>query len=234
MKLSEVALLIKALYKITLSIQDSNYTNKKQIIMRKNKHLFPFILLVFLLNNQAYAQRPLDNNEMASTNAPNEELVEKKVERKLTKREKSILAAQHYWKMVDATKNKPREEKNTMSICPLHGNGTKEMILSDNYRAGASDYTTCDEYPFAYQLNYRRYCKVCTKIMAKEAGENMPSMQMATFDRCELHNSPLKGNPDYNGMNMDKNTAPNAPHARQYNFRTYCRICTKIEKYNSK
>lgn len=127
-----------------------------------------------------------------------------------------------------------REEKNTLSRCPLHN---KHMSLSDNYRADASDFTTAESYPFAYQLNYRRYCKVCTRIMSKEAKGELAEVQEknnksgATFQRCEIHNQPLKTNPNYDPLDME--SSPNKaemPHARQYNFRTYCKVCTKVYK----
>jgi hypothetical protein len=59
-----------------------------------------------------------------------------------------------------------RDEKNKMIRCPIHH---KHMGLSDNFRANGSDHSPGDNYPFAYQLNYRRYCNVCTRIMKKEA-----------------------------------------------------------------
>lgn len=128
--------------------------------------------------------------------------------------------------------SKTREEKNTMDRCPLHN---KRMPLSDNYRADASDYTPGDDYPFAYQLNYRRYCNACTRVMDKEA-KNMKKEDQeqrkgeVTFDRCEVHNAPLKGNPDYNNKDVEDNPSSDMPHARQYQFKNYCKICTKVYK----
>lgn len=130
-----------------------------------------------------------------------------------------------------------REEKNTMSRCPLHD---KHMNLSDNYRADASDYTTAEEYPFAYQLNYRRYCTVCTKVMDKDAKQYADKVKDrngkgATFERCALHNTQLNNNPDFDPVNTEKN--PNKeemPHARQYNFSTYCKVCTKVHRIQEK
>ncbi len=58
-----------------------------------------------------------------------------------------------------------RDEKNKMVKCPIHH---KHMSLSDNFRANGSDHSPGDNYPFAYQLNYRRYCNACTRIMKKE------------------------------------------------------------------
>lgn len=128
--------------------------------------------------------------------------------------------------------SKTREEKNTMDRCPLHN---RRLPLSDNYRADASDYTPGDNYPFAYQLNYRRYCPVCTRIMDKEAKaeEKEAKEQMkgeATFGRCPLHNVQLKGNPDYDSKNFEAQPDERMPHARQYRFKNYCKVCTKIHK----
>jgi len=125
-----------------------------------------------------------------------------------------------------------REEKNTMSRCPLHN---RRMSLSDNYRADASDYTPGDEYPFAYQLNYRRYCPVCTKVMEKEAKsfekEDEEVMEGAqSFERCPVHNSPLKGNSEQNKVDYEKNPSSDTPHAKQYLFKYYCKTCTKVFK----
>lgn len=125
-----------------------------------------------------------------------------------------------------------REEKNTMSRCPLHN---KHMSLSDNYRADASDYTPGDDYPFAYQLNYRRYCPVCTKTMEKEAKnfeeeDRAVNEGLQTFDRCPVHNSPLKGNPEQDKVDYEKNPSSDMPHAKQYLFKYYCKTCTKVYK----
>lgn len=154
---------------------------------------------------------------------------------KLTKQERDYLAAQKYAATVHKVSKMTREEKNTVTECPLHNKG-KEMPLSDNYRANASDYTTCYEYPFAYQLNYRRYCKVCTKIMSKESGDSKSpvSSNKGTFERCSIHNTGLKSNPDYDNTMYERNPNPNTPHAKQYWFKNYCKTCTKIVKAKSR
>ena len=150
--------------------------------------------------------------------------------RPLTKRERDYLAYQEYVAMINRVSKMSREEKNTMNECPLH-NTSKEMPLSDNYRANASDYTTCYEYPFAYQLNYRRYCRTCTRIMAKEYGSQMPKIpRTATFERCPVHNVQLKGNPEYDQIQYERNPESETPHAKQYLFKYYCKSCTKIVK----
>lgn len=123
-----------------------------------------------------------------------------------------------------------REEKNTMMRCPIH---SKHMSLSDNYRANASDYTIGDEYPFAYQLNYRRYCTKCTRVMSKEAQffeaqDRSINSRQVSFERCELHNKPLVGNPDMDKIDYEKNPSSDMPHAKQYLFKNYCKVCTKV------
>ena len=125
-----------------------------------------------------------------------------------------------------------REEKNTMSHCPLHN---KHMSLSDNYRADASDFRQSDDYPFAYQLNYRRYCNVCTKVLEKEEKgfqeeERRANKGKGTFERCPVHNVGLVSNPDYNKVDYEKSPSADMPHARQYLFKNYCKTCTKIHK----
>jgi|VirMetMinimDraft_7_1064189.scaffolds.fasta_scaffold47828_2 hypothetical protein len=154
-------------------------------------------------------------------------------EKKLSKQEQDYLAAQEYYATVKRVSKMSREEKNTITECPLHSQN-KEMALSDNYRANASDYTTCYEYPFAYQLNYRRFCRICTKIMSKDSGQKMPVTPKGSFERCSAHNTPLKGNPDYDNTMYEKRPSTNTPHARQYSFKYYCNTCTKIVKSESK
>lgn len=150
-------------------------------------------------------------------------------ERKLTKQERDYLEREAYRKTVYRVSKLSREEKNTMTSCPLHSTN-REMPLSDNYRANASDYTTCYEYPFAYQLNYRRYCRTCTRIMAKDYNTQMPRIARAsaTFQRCEVHNIALKGNPDYDRVQYERNPAGDTPHARQYLYKYFCKTCTKV------
>lgn len=123
-----------------------------------------------------------------------------------------------------------REEKNEMITCPLHH---KHMSISDNFRAGASDFTESDHYPFAYQLNYRRYCSKCTKIMQKEAHifDIEPGM---VAEKCILHNKLLKLNPDWQKYENDNKPAYSTPHAKQYLHQYYCPICTKVHKIENK
>ena len=124
-----------------------------------------------------------------------------------------------------------REEKNTMTRCPLHN---KHMNLSDNYRANASDFQQSQNYPFAYQLQYRRYCTSCTKLLTVEYNryqrENRRNADKPTFERCEPHSEGLFVNGDYEPTGyMDK---PNVgiPHAKQYKNKFYCKTCTKLYK----
>lgn len=171
---------------------------------------------------------------MSTPNLLQAQKAPKNPQTKHNKQERDYLEAQNYASIVRKVSKMTREEKNTVTKCPLHHHGN-EMPISDNYRPNASDYTTCYEYPFAYQLNYRRYCKVCTRIMSKEAG-NAPQHQTtkATFERCAVHNATLKGNPDYDQTMYERNPNPNTPHAKQYWFKNYCKTCTKIVKAQSR
>lgn len=123
-----------------------------------------------------------------------------------------------------------REEKNAMIRCPLHN---KHMSISDNYRANASDYTESDNYPFAYQLNYRRYCTKCTKIMQREAHifDVEPGM---IAEKCILHNQILKNNSDWDKFEKEENPSVEMPHAKQYLQQYYCTVCTKVYKIQNK
>jgi len=124
-----------------------------------------------------------------------------------------------------------REEKNTMKVCPLYGT---RMKLNDNYRANASDFRQCDEYPFAKQLSYRRYCPVCTRKLEQEEKrfekEEKRNANQATFSRCEVYNKPLFINGDHSSLNYEKDPDPECPHAKQYLFKEYCKTCTKVYK----
>lgn len=130
-----------------------------------------------------------------------------------------------------------REEKNTMARCPLHN---KRMGLSDNYRADASDFRQSDGYPFAYQLNYRRYCNTCTKVLDKEVknfdAEERAANQAdgATFKRCPIHSAPLLKNGNYDKIDYEKNPQEDMPYAKQYLFKNYCNTCTKVYRIQLK
>jgi len=184
--------------------------------------LLPFLLL--FTDVAVLAQDPPKEGDK------NEEQEEK---RKLTRKEKKMLAYQEYVETVNRVSKMSREKKNTMTSCPLH-HPNKKMPISDNYRPDASDYTTCFEYPFAYQLNYRRYCRVCTRIMSKDYGEKMPMKAKASFERCGIHNKPLLGNPDYSGLMQKDDPNDYTPHARQYKFKYYCKVCTRVVRKQNK
>lgn len=128
-----------------------------------------------------------------------------------------------------------REEKNTMTDCPLHGG---HMSLSDNYRANATDFRQSGAYPFAYQLNYRRSCKKCTNTLVQEEKalerETKRNANASSFERCALHNETLLKNGEESSMNYSRETDKDAPHAQQYKFKFYCKTCTKIYKINNK
>ncbi|MCH2042859.1 MAG: hypothetical protein MK212_01870 [Saprospiraceae bacterium] len=128
-----------------------------------------------------------------------------------------------------------REEKNTMTDCPLHGG---HMSLSDNYRANATDFRQSGAYPFAYQLNYRRSCKKCTNTLVQEERalerETKRNANAASFERCPIHNEALLKNGEESSMNYSRETNAETPHAQQYKFKFYCKTCTKIHKINNK
>jgi uncharacterized Zn finger protein (UPF0148 family) len=130
-----------------------------------------------------------------------------------------------------------REEKNTMTTCPLH---SKRMNLSENYRANASDFRQSEDYPFAYQLNYRRFCPICTKTLSKEEARfNKQDRSVggkATFERCEVHNEYMKTNAEFSSVNStsDRNREKDIIHAKQYRGRLYCKSCSKIYSIRAK
>ncbi len=137
----------------------------------------------------------------------------------------------------EAIANLSREEKNTMNECPLH---RKKMKLSDNYRANASDFRQSDDYPFAYQLNYRRYCTKCTKILDKEersfAKQERSRGNKATMERCPLHNQFMKTNPEFSSVNSvsDRERDEDIINAKQYKGRYYCKTCSKLHSIRHK
>lgn len=124
-----------------------------------------------------------------------------------------------------------RDEKNTMTKCPLHGS---HMPLSDNYRANASDFSESEGHPFAKQLNYRRYCPKCTNVLIKEeraARKREQEMRCSeTFGRCGIHNVQLTCNPDYSPMDYEKVPNQEFPSAQQYKFKYQCKTCTKLHE----
>lgn len=138
-------------------------------------------------------------------------------------------------KVLANLENMTREEKNTMTICPMHGT---KMSLSDNYRANASDYRQSGNFPFAYQLNYRRHCPKCTASLEAEdkaiEKENQRNANEATFERCATHNESMFVNGDHRPIDYEKNPSQDCPNAAQYGFKTYCKTCTKIHKIQFK
>lgn len=130
-----------------------------------------------------------------------------------------------------------REEKNTMTTCPLH---SKRMSLSDNYRANASDFRQSEDYPFAYQLNYRRFCPICTKTLSKEEArfkkEERSVGGKSTFTRCDYHNEYMKTNPEFSSVNStsDRDREKDMIHAKQYRGRFYCKSCSKLYSIRAK
>lgn len=147
-----------------------------------------------------------------------------------------LLLAVASWAQPDL-ENLSREEKNTMRKCPLH---KKKMKLSDNYRANASDFRRSEDYPFAYQLNYRRYCSVCTKLLTKEekqfAAEERARGNKASMQRCTVHNKFMKTNPEFSSVKSIKNEKRDEDiiNAKQYMGRFYCRVCSKVYRIRYK
>lgn len=131
------------------------------------------------------------------------------------------------------TVNAQALQAHTLRICPLHD---KKMHLNDNYRPEGDTIRELKDYPFAYQLGFRRYCRTCTRVLHKEiaAFEKQSQKQYAksmTFDRCALHNADLKGNKSHNPVDyvreQDKAYQAEYPHAQQYRYKFYCARCTK-------
>ena len=139
----------------------------------------------------------------------------------------------------DAIANLTREEKNTMTVCPLYGT---KMKLNENYRANASDFRDCYDYPFAKQLHYRRYCPKCTNVLHKEEKrfkkEERAGGGKATMERCELYGDFMKTNPDFSSVNSvpDSDRDEDMINAKQYQGRYYCETCSKLyrERYDKK
>lgn len=120
-----------------------------------------------------------------------------------------------------------REERNTLSKCPLH---QKQMFLSDNFEADASNSTPSVSSPFAYQLNYRRYCNACTRIQKKETKVSSKTKEVSNDKHCSVHKTTLVANPDYNRTDFEKKPFEEMPHAKQYRLKNYCKVCTKVYK----
>jgi len=163
---------------------------------------------------------------MAQDNKNNKEAKVKPISRKVNSKEA----------IVAQLSGMTREDKNSLSTCPLHN---KSMKLSDNYRADGSKFEPGDNYPFAYQLNYRRYCPVCTRVMSKEGAdvvqEEAAEKTKGGVLKCKVHKKKLQSNPAYNPDDYETN--PNKtemPHARQYRFARYCKICSKVYKIQEK
>ncbi|MCH2044636.1 MAG: hypothetical protein MK212_11010 [Saprospiraceae bacterium] len=131
----------------------------------------------------------------------------------------------------DAIAQLSRKEKNTMTVCPLYGT---RMKLNENYRANATDFRDCYNYPFAQQLHYRRYCPKCTKALHQEEKrferEERAGQGKATMERCELYGDFMKTNPEFSSVNSvpDSERDKDMINAKQYKGRLYCKICSKL------
>jgi len=138
-------------------------------------------------------------------------------------------------RVLETLSSMTRDDKNKMTNCPLHGG---HMELSDNYRANASDYRESANYPFAYQLNYRRSCKRCTQALEAEdkaiAKADRRDADEPSFVRCNLHNETMFINGEHRPMNYEKNPSEDTPHAQAYGFKYYCKTCNKVHKAQEK
>ncbi|MCP4442559.1 MAG: hypothetical protein GY810_26935 [Aureispira sp.] len=197
-------------------------------VLNLNRILFFLFIALVGIAQTSYAQTELEK-EMAK-----EQKRKDKEAKKLAKQQAKANGTGGNSALASGVASLSREEKNTMKVCPLHN---KHMPLSDNYRANASDFRQSEEYPFAYQLNYRRYCKTCTSTLEKEEKafekEEKRNANKGSFARCEVHNQTMKINGDHSSLNYERNPASDIPHAKQYLFKEYCKTCTKIYKINN-
>ncbi len=207
--------------------------------MKIIKYLVVAASLLLLLPNTAEAQKDKNGDKKETTKKEPKAAKEPKTASKEPKPEKgggdkpkTEKTAKAGPKVVSNTGTDytglSREEKNTMTKCPMHG---KKMSLSDNYRSNASDYHESEGYPFARQLNYRRACSHCTKAMIKEekAAKKLKNKNAgeATFERCEIHNQTLYISDNYHAIDYERYPDENSPHAKQYKYKTHCAACTK-------
>lgn len=134
-----------------------------------------------------------------------------------------------------------RADKNKMTHSPLTG---KRMRLNKNYQADAEEQDGVEEFPFAAQLGYRRYCEVATRryeraqkkntkvTSDKGAIKNSTSSNEQTH--CQIYGNVLLKNPDYDPSKEIKQVDPETPNAKQYGQKNYCKACTKIYKIRQK
>lgn len=192
----------------------------------KMYQIFALLLCFILCNTDSFAQKPKDKDPKGNKTTTAKPKTKKEIAATKAANEEAKLAG---------INEMSREEKNTMVVCPVH---RKRMSLSDNYRANASDFSLSEGHPFAKQLNYRRCCDKCTKVMIKEEREALKAQKQkdkgATFQRCELHNVPLQLSGDYSATSYEKFPDTETPHAKQYKFKTYCKTCTKMHEQKNK
>ena len=204
----------------------------------KIKHLWLFLFVCLMATSSSVMAQKASKED---TKEPKEKKVRKKKEPKepKEKKEKRVKPSKHSESpeaLSARLSTMDRDEKNSVANCPLHN---RHMSLSDNYRADASEYEPGEHYPFAYQLNYRRYCNACTRIMAKEAKVTAAEVDefnkhRAVYERCDLHNDKLLHNPDQDKVDYERSPAADMPHAKQYLLKDYCNTCTKVYKIQMK
>ncbi len=191
----------------------------------KMYQIFALLLCFLLCGVDSFAQKPKEKDPKTTG----------KTTKPKTKKELAAIKAANEEAKLAGINEMSREEKNTLVVCPVH---RKRMSLSDNYRANASDFSLSEGHPFAKQLNYRRCCDKCTKVMIKEEREALKAQKQkdkgATFQRCEVHNVPLELSGDYSATSYEKFPDTEMPHAKQYKFKTYCKTCTKLHEQKNK
>lgn len=176
-------------------------------------YLLLLVLIGLFLPSSIIAQKKGTTTKKAKTST------QTKVKPAAKENKKALLTAQ--------LDKMSRDERNTLSKCPLH---QKQMFLSDNFEADASSSAPSVSSPFAYQLNYRRYCSACTRIQKKETKVSAKTDDITDSNHCSVHKVALVENPDYDRTNFEKKPFGEMPHAKQYRLKNYCKVCTKVYK----
>lgn len=189
--------------------------------------LFCFLMLPGLLSAQKGGDKDKNSGNKTGNTAASDKGKDDKKNQPASAKSNNAVSDKILAKLETMT----REEKNTMTTCPMHG---LHMELSDNYRANASDYRQSAEYPFAYQLNYRRHCKKCTQALEAEdkaiAKADRRDANEPTFERCTAHNETMFVNGEHRPIDFEKEPSSETPFAQAYGFKYYCKTCNKLHK----
>ena len=203
------------------------------------KYAFLFSLFLFIANcNTIYAQKK---------DAPKKDKPQKTKTVKPSKKNTTSATTARVSGMT-------RDDKNDLTHCPVTG---KRMSLSDNYKANGQDISGTDEFPMAYQLGYRRYCKVCTRKLKKEQKKGTFSLETGGTEtstsgstsssttttnstsqndekHCQVYDTVLLKNPKFDPNKEVSEINPETPNAKQYCKQKYCKTCTKIYNIQAK